>query len=183
MPANQIRDNARMFHINRNQFWLINEFVGKDLVELPPEENLKAKTRNFNSYRRLEDAHSCSGMCKAGLFYFYKDIKHGPPIRTCMSMMKRELDKMSKPYARCAMISGIWCLLLFIFHFGLYFRPTGEKHPFEQNNRFTAGETANRGTSNPYSDNREEPRAVEQDSGAVELEEIPNASIDSTQQP
>ena len=66
-------------------------------------------------------------MCRAGLFYFGKEIMYGPPIRTCMSKMKHEVDLMSKPYATSAMISGIWCLLLFFLHFGLYSRPTVEE--------------------------------------------------------
>lgn len=65
-------------------------------------------------------------MCRAGLFFFSTDIKHGPPIRTCLSRMKDEVDRTTKPYAKSAMLSGIWCLLLFIMHFGLYFRPDGE---------------------------------------------------------
>lgn len=70
-------------------------------------------------------------MCKAGLFYFNKDISHGPPIRTCLSKMKQEVDDSTKPYARSAMLTGIWCLFVFIMHFGLYNRPVedGEESP------------------------------------------------------
>jgi hypothetical protein len=31
-------------------------------------------------------------MCRAGLFYFSKEVKYGPPIRTCLSKMKNEVD-------------------------------------------------------------------------------------------
>ena len=40
--------------------------------------------------------------------------------------MKHEVDQITKPYAKSAMISGILCLLLFLMHFGLYSRPSDE---------------------------------------------------------
>lgn len=78
----------------------------------------------YYTYQRIEDEYWCSGMCRAGLFYFSKNIEYGPPIRTCMSKMKQEIDVTTKPYARSAMLTGIWCLFAFLMHFGLYSRPT-----------------------------------------------------------
>lgn len=79
------------------------------------------------SYQRLEDDYWCSGMCRQGLFYFSKELSYGPPIRTCLSKMKHEIDETTLPYAKSAMITGLWCLVLFLLHFGLYSRPTDEQ--------------------------------------------------------
>lgn len=65
-------------------------------------------------------------MCRAGLFFFSKEVMYGPPIRTCLSKIKHEVDEVTKPYAKSAMLSGIWCLLLWLMHFGLYSRPSDE---------------------------------------------------------
>jgi hypothetical protein len=81
-----------------------------------------------------------------------------------MSKLKNEVDQITKPYARSAMLSGIWCLLLFILHFGLYSRPTEEEKQQQQSN------------------NEFEPRPVYRDSIDVEMQQrqsVPQASADS----
>lgn len=109
----------------------------------------------YTTYQRIEDDYWCSGMCRAGLFYFSKEIEYGPPIRTCLSKMKHEIDGVVKPYARTAMLSGLWCLLLFFMHFGLYSRPTDEE----------------------LQGNEDGPRPVNYDSKSMEMQQVPQASV------
>ena len=80
----------------------------------------------------MEDQFWCSGMCRAGLFYFSKDIAYGPPVRTCLSKMKHEIDETTRPYAWSAMITGFCCLFLFFMHFGLYCRPESNTDRIER---------------------------------------------------
>ena len=63
-------------------------------------------------------------MCEAGLFYLNKPIQYGPPIRTCLSKLKHTIEKTTRPFAVSSLLAGIWCLILFVMHFGLYFRPS-----------------------------------------------------------
>ena len=79
--------------------------------------------------RELEDEFWCSGMCQAGLFYLNKPIQYGPPIRTCLSKLKHTVEKTTRPFAVSSMLAGIWCLILFVMHFGLYFRPSAVETP------------------------------------------------------
>ena len=47
-------------------------FLGRDIIELPIADN-STRTK-YVAYQMLEDEYWCSGMCRAGLFYFSKNI-------------------------------------------------------------------------------------------------------------
>ena len=48
----------------------------------------KALQLNFKLMLQLEDENDCSGMCNAGLFYYGRNIRDGPPKRTCLRAME-----------------------------------------------------------------------------------------------
>lgn len=74
-------------------------------------------------YLKLEDAYSCSGMCKPSLFYFGKDLDQGPPEQTCLKHFKELLSNESRAFAISSVLCGVTALFIFLTHCGLYSRP------------------------------------------------------------
>ena len=75
-------------------------------------------------YFKIEDKLNCSGMCQTGLFYFTKDISIGAPKNTCLLRLKESLGDIAKVFGDISIIAGTLCLVLFLLHFCLYFRPS-----------------------------------------------------------
>jgi len=62
-------------------------------------------------------------MCRQGLFYFSNPTSYGPPRETCLHHMKRVLASDAKPFATWSILTGVACLMMFLSHVGLYYRP------------------------------------------------------------
>ena len=84
--------------------------------------------KELEVFQILEDDFNCSGMCKRGLFYFNNPLHYGPPKDTCLHHFKRALAEDAQPFAATSIVAGLFCLLLFMFHFGLYYRPNYESN-------------------------------------------------------
>lgn len=70
----------------------------------------------------------------------------GPPTDTCFKHLKEELAVNSKPFAVTAIFTGVVCLILFLSHFALYFRPPkqmDEARPQQLSSQFPSKGGAN----------------------------------------
>lgn len=62
-------------------------------------------------------------MCTPGLFYHHNPLSYGPPKETCLKKVIHHIKEDSGPMADVAIVSGTFCLLMFLSHFCLYLRP------------------------------------------------------------
>lgn len=102
-----------------------NKRLGRD----PSGMYLMYHMEDMEVYQIFEDDFNCSGWCRQGIFYYQNPMAYGPPKDTCFKHLKEELATTSKPFAVTAIITGVVCLILFISHFALYFRPLKEWQP------------------------------------------------------
>lgn len=58
----------------------------------------------------IESEFACSGICTSGAFYFFKDIKEGPPGKNC-------LDGVKDAFKKWPVAIGIVLLITFFFTF------------------------------------------------------------------
>jgi hypothetical protein len=102
-----------------------NNRLGRD----PSGFSLITHMEDMEVFQIFEDDFNCSGWCRKGIFYFQNPISMGPPEDTCFKHFKEELSNTSKPFAVTAIITGVVCLILFLSHFALYFRPAKDWTP------------------------------------------------------
>ena len=74
------------------------------------------------SYQEIEDKFQCSGMCRPSLFYFGVSINEGYPDETCLMQFKEYLDKHAQSYGYTCYITAILTLIIWLLHFGFYFK-------------------------------------------------------------
>lgn len=86
------------------------------------KETLRDKTE-MKMYDKLEKTFECSGMCEPGLFYFGKELHHGPPKHTCFLKFKDSLHSVAGTFAANLILCGVIALLATFAHFCLYARP------------------------------------------------------------
>ena len=119
-------NNAKeLFRMDDTTYESVKRFMNdKANTDKKYSHSLNEAFHSILMQREMEDEFWCSGMCQAGLFYISKPIQYGPPIRTCLSKLKHTIELTTKPFAVSSLLAAIWCLILFVMHFGLYFRPT-----------------------------------------------------------
>lgn len=85
---------------------------------------LWAHRNEFSVYQLLEDDYNCSGMCYPGVFYFSNPIgEYGPPKDTCLNQFIEVARDKSKGLSIALIMTGTMSIVIFIVHFGLYYRP------------------------------------------------------------
>ncbi len=64
-------------------FWDCYERV-KDIGGLVTDEY--EISENYRSLiEAIEEEFTCNGICKPGLFFFFRPVSEGPPIKACLS--------------------------------------------------------------------------------------------------
>ena len=70
-------------------------------------------------YLEIEDQFSCSGVCRASLFYYGKNINESAvPNQTCFHHVKAYLMENGVPYATCCVLLSVNSLVLAILSLG-----------------------------------------------------------------
>ena len=62
----------------------------------------------------------CNGICKSGIFYFFKDISHGPPKQTCSSGLKKLFKEETVNVGIALLISFVVTFAAFVAQYGLW---------------------------------------------------------------
>lgn len=78
----------------------------------------------------LEDENDCSGMCNAGLFYYGRDIREGPPKKTCLRAME-DVFQWAAPLGVIANLIGATSFFTCLFQGTLCCRPEKVLDPHE----------------------------------------------------
>ncbi|CDW76928.1 tetraspanin family protein [Stylonychia lemnae] len=69
--------------------------------------------------KEIENMFDCNGICNPGIFYFYKELKEGPPTKSCMDSLRQTFKNITVNVGITLIVSFVFCVIAFISQYWL----------------------------------------------------------------